>query len=95
MVANSPGEGVGIKPLVHGSMANDDLLTGDKVRVLGVVAVVLPIRSLIDDLGVARIAGSPQFEPCRPKPLLEIIFCHQLYLAVIQGCRRDRPEGAR
>jgi hypothetical protein len=56
-------EGVGIKPLVHGSMANGDLLTGDKVRVLEVVAVVLPIRSLVDELRVARIAGSPQFEP--------------------------------
>jgi hypothetical protein len=34
-----------------------------KVRVLKVVAVVLPIRSLVDELRVARIAGSPQFEP--------------------------------
>ena len=43
--------------------ANGGLLTGDKLRVLEVVAVVLPIRSLVDELRVARIAGSPQFEP--------------------------------
>lgn len=36
---------------------------GQRVRVLEVVAVVLPIRSLVDELRVARIAGSPQFEP--------------------------------
>jgi hypothetical protein len=42
-------------------MANGDLLTGDKVRVLEVVAVVLPKRSLVNELRVARIAGSP---PC-------------------------------
>jgi len=28
-----------------------------------VVAVVLPIRSPVDELRVARIAGGPQFEP--------------------------------
>jgi hypothetical protein len=44
-------------------MANGGLLTGDKVRVLEVVAVVQPIRSLVDELRVARIAGCPQFEP--------------------------------
>ena len=43
--------------------ANGGLLTGDKLRVLEVVAVVLPIRSLVDELRVARIAGSPQFDP--------------------------------
>jgi hypothetical protein len=34
-----------------------------QVRVLEVVAVVLPIRSLVDELRATRIAGSPQFEP--------------------------------
>jgi hypothetical protein len=32
---------------------------------------------------------------CEGKPFLEIIFCHQLQLSVIQRCRRDLPEGAR
>jgi hypothetical protein len=41
-----------------------------------------------------RSGGGPYIATV-PKPLLEIIFCHQLHLAVIQSCRRDRPEGAR
>jgi hypothetical protein len=62
MVANTSVKTLGLNHS-SGSMANGGLLTGDKVRVLKVVAVVLPIRSLVDELRVARIAGSPQFEP--------------------------------
>jgi hypothetical protein len=46
-----------------GAVPNYPQLPPTKVRVLKVVAVVLPIRSLVDELRVARIAGSPQFEP--------------------------------
>jgi hypothetical protein len=62
MVANTSVKALGLN---HSSTVlwPTVALTGDKLRVLEVVAVVLPIRSLVDELRVARIAGSPQFEP--------------------------------
>ena len=54
-MADSFSESGGIEPLIDGPVGNTIWLAGNKVRIFKVVAVILAVRTLIDELRTAGI----------------------------------------